>query len=198
MRRPGGDCLRFGRCIRLCSLVIALATLAFPQLASSTEKTISLDQLPRLHAALVLKMAPFVQWPDNSPELGSGEISLGVAGNEDVFLAFDELSDKKIKGEKQNLIRLQLEDVMPPCRILFISQDHFEKILAVWQEGEPPFGVLTVGDAPDFNARGGIIQLYLENGQPRFSVNLDAAQRAGIGFSSRFLKVAAIYQEEKL
>jgi hypothetical protein len=51
--------------------------------------------------------------------------------------------------------------------------------------------VLTVGDAPDFLERGGMIQFVLVANRVRFEVNLDAAREAGLQLSAELLKVAA-------
>jgi hypothetical protein len=51
-------------------------------------------------------------------------------------------------------------------------------------------GVLTVSDVADFVANGGMIQFVLKENKVRFDVNLAAAGRAGLMFSSQLLKVA--------
>ena len=51
-------------------------------------------------------------------------------------------------------------------------------------------GVLTVSDLPDFTISGGMIQFVLRDNKVRFEVNLAAAERAGLTFSSQLLKVA--------
>jgi hypothetical protein len=50
--------------------------------------------------------------------------------------------------------------------------------------------VLTVSDAPRFAARGGMIEFVREGEHVRFTVNVDAAKRAGLSISSRLLRVA--------
>jgi hypothetical protein len=50
--------------------------------------------------------------------------------------------------------------------------------------------VLTVGDAPDFLARGGVVEFVREGNRVRFDVNIGEAQRAGLVVSSRLLRVA--------
>ena len=50
--------------------------------------------------------------------------------------------------------------------------------------------VLTVSDAPDFAAAGGIIGLRERTGRIRFDINQGAAKRAGLSLSSQLLRLA--------
>ena len=51
--------------------------------------------------------------------------------------------------------------------------------------------VLTVSEAPQFVQRGGMIGLSVEAKRVRFTVNLEAAQEAGLSLNSELLRVAA-------
>ncbi len=55
--------------------------------------------------------------------------------------------------------------------------------------------VLAISDAEDFAKRGGTIQLFLEDGSMKFSVNPQAAERARLHVSSLLLKLAVIVKE---
>jgi hypothetical protein len=50
---------------------------------------------------------------------------------------------------------------------------------------------LTVGDDPQFLARGGMLQFLLQDQRVRFAVNLDAVGRGDLRLSSELLRVAA-------
>ena len=49
---------------------------------------------------------------------------------------------------------------------------------------------LTVSDLADFVEQGGMIQFVAEGNRVRFSVNVAAAERVGLAFSSELLRVA--------
>jgi uncharacterized protein DUF4154 len=51
--------------------------------------------------------------------------------------------------------------------------------------------VLTVSDVPRFLEHGGMIALEMQGNHVRFSVALDAVNRAGLTLSSELLKVAS-------
>ena len=76
------------------------------------------------------------------------------------------------------------------CDTLFVSaseEERVPRILTVLARRP----VLTVGDSPDFAARGGMIGFSLEGSRVRFTVNLMAAQDAGLMLQSELLRVAA-------
>ena len=52
--------------------------------------------------------------------------------------------------------------------------------------------ILTIGETPGFAARGGIINLTLEDNKVRFEVNIGAAKQANLNISSRLLALAKI------
>jgi len=61
------------------------------------------------------------------------------------------------------------------CNILFVSsseKEHIESVIDA-MKGLP---ILTIGDAPGFAKRGGIINFMLEDNKVRFEVNVEAGQ----------------------
>ena len=188
----------------LCLLVMVLTAFEPVSLTAAPGKTITEDQLPSLYSALILKIAMFVEWPDEAPDSENGKITLGISGSDKVFKTFQQLSDKKIQGRDLILIHCRTAEDLQPRRILYFCADHpgddssGESANNLFNSLDDKFrtGVLTIGKAPDFNATGGMIQLDIVNGRPRFTVNLEAAEAAGIKFSSKLLKVAIIYQGE--
>ena len=52
--------------------------------------------------------------------------------------------------------------------------------------------ILTVSDIEEFAERGGMIGFRIEEKRVRFSVNTEAADRAGLQISSRLLKLARL------
>lgn len=56
--------------------------------------------------------------------------------------------------------------------------------------------VLVAGESDGFAQRGGCIQFYLEDNKVRFSINVDALQRARLTVSSKLLALAHIVHDE--
>lgn len=57
--------------------------------------------------------------------------------------------------------------------------------------------VLLVGESEGFAARGGVINLYTEDGRIRFEINRKAAERRGLRLSSRLLRLARLVAEQR-
>jgi hypothetical protein len=81
------------------------------------------------------------------------------------------------------------QNATPECRILFISPSERGALAKIFEVLEGS-AILTVSDMPEFAERGGAIQFVMEGERVRFSVNLPAAERAGLGLSSELLRVA--------
>ena len=140
-----------------------------------------------VQAAYLYNFGKFVRWPERDSQ---APLMVCVAGQE----SFRQTIAKLVAGEQIGGRPLQVRSVDRPdgatgCSILFIGAPESARTdgyLAV-TAGKP---ILTVGDEPDFLARGGMIQFVLVEDHVRFSVNLDAASRNGVHLSSELLKVA--------
>jgi hypothetical protein len=95
--------------------------------------------------------------------------------------------------ENRPFIIRQLADVQEAgaCRILFIGSSerkNFRAILA----GLRTSHILTVGEADNFTAEGGIVTFKVEDGSVRIQINPDAAADANLHISSKLLSLAQI------
>ncbi len=128
-----------------------------------------------------------MRWPTGAAR---GPLTICVAASDSFGRAISGLA----AGEQIDQRPLQVRSVGGPagvagCSILFIGLIEPRRVEELLKEaaGKP---ILTVGDAPDFLVRGGTIQFVEMEDHVRFSVNLDAANRGGLGLSSELLKVA--------
>lgn len=139
-----------------------------------------------VEAAYLYNFGKFVRWP----EAGRGPLRICVAGQE----SFEKTMSRLVTGEQIGNRPLEVRMVDRPemagtCSILYvdgIDRERLDALLAA-TAGKP---VLTVGETPDFLERGGMIQFVPVENHVRFSVNLNAANRCGVGLSSELLKVA--------
>jgi len=139
-----------------------------------------------VQAAYLYNFGKFVRWPgaERNPML------VCVAGQD----SFGKTIAKLVDGEQIDGRSLTERNVSSPervgdCSILYIGsgeQEREESYLAA-ADGKP---ILTVGEAPDFLAHGGMIQFVMMENHVRFSVNLDAVNRHRVALSSELLKVA--------
>ena len=148
------------------------------------ERRPSLDEV---EAAYLYNFGKFVRWPGNA---GQGPVLICVAGPDPLAQTVRKLVlGEQIDGRPLQVRVLDGTEEASSCSILFVGaleRQHEDEYLAA-TAGKP---VLTVGDAPDFLARGGILELLLVGDHVRFSVNLNAANRNGLSLSSELLKVA--------
>lgn len=140
-----------------------------------------------VEAVYLYNFAKFIRWPQGA---ASQTISLCVLNDEPVASALQRVvAGEMVDG--RNLRVKSLSDVSEgtDCNILFMGPPedlHMREDLAVLHHAP----VVTVSNDADFLQQGGIIQFAMISGAVRFSVNLDAARRAGVTLSSQLLKVA--------
>jgi hypothetical protein len=140
-----------------------------------------------VEAVYLYNFAKFIRWPQGA---AGQTISLCVLNDEPVASALQRVvAGERVDG--RNLRAKSLSDVSEgtDCNILFLGPPedlHMREDLAVLHHAP----VVTVSNDVDFLQQGGIIQFAMIGGAVRFSVNLDAARRAGVTLSSQLLKVA--------
>ncbi|MGA7885815.1 MAG: YfiR family protein [Acidobacteriaceae bacterium] len=179
---------RGARRVRGWVTALTLATIAMAHADTPAERSVaeraSSDQV---EAAYLYNFGKFVRWPATASQ---GPMVLCVAGEDNV----DQFLARMVEGEQIDGRPLQVKalggaDDAGRCSILFVGPGERERVGSYLgaASGKP---VLTVGEAPDFLSRGGIIQFVLNDDHVRFSVNLNAAHRNSLQLSSELLKVA--------
>ena len=136
-----------------------------------------------LKAALVLRIATYVEWP--SEAFSSSAVCIGVLG-EGVFSreAHQALEARSLHG-RPVYVRSSIDPSdLTGCPVVFVSDD-----------GPPPelrsHSILTIGDAPGFARRGGAVELVKERGRIGFVVNRASAKQSGLRVSSQLLRLAS-------
>jgi YfiR/HmsC-like len=143
-----------------------------------------------VEAVYLYQFGRFVQWPAQ-PSAPANAFSICVLGQDpfgntlDSTLAGESIAQQPIKAER-------IADFIDAkhCRILYISPSEDTRLDQILKSLESA-PVLTVGDAPDFVSRGGMIQFVLQGNRVRFEINVAVAQKAGLTMSSQLLKVAS-------
>lgn len=143
-------------------------------------------------SAYLLNFARFVEWPEGAFESEASEIRIGIVGpgplDRQVELGMEE---RLVVGRPVRVMWLGDTEAVALCHIVFVPSTRaavLDRIL-VATAGKP---VLTVGESHSFAARGGVIQLYIEDQTVRFEINRAAAERNGLKISSRLLSLARL------
>lgn len=180
---------RFHRVARAVAAVLMLSLVLcgfVPQAAAGPPPSQS-----EVEAVYLFDFGKFVRWPAGADQ---GPMPLCVAASS----SFTASLQKIVANENIGGRPLEVRHVTQPadasgCAILFIEAaqhlpvDEFLRELA----GKP---TLTVSDTPQFLPEGGMIQFQLVGKRVRFSINLDAVNRAHLTMSSELLKVALSVQ----
>jgi hypothetical protein len=157
----------------LCALLLALPARAF---AEPVEEY-------RLKAAFLYNFAKFVEWPIADRD----RFTICVVGADGVAEELAGVVAGKQVAELPVAVERVAADAPAGCQILFVTAAA-EAEDAARRAGA---GVLTVGEGPDFAARGGMIAFTQEENRLRFEINKRAAQEAGLQVSSKLLKLAS-------
>lgn len=144
----------------------------------------------QVKAAFILNFAAFVEWPPSAFRDATAPLVVGVYGEDPFGPALDEILAGEVTRERSFIVRRLRPGADPTgCHILFVSDSERRRwsgVLASLRR-QP---VLTVGNGPDFNEAGGIIEFVTERGRIRFRINVQAAEAAGLVLSSKLLRLA--------
>jgi len=180
-------------------LIVITCLLSAMALGSHAEVLDSSDSSEYLiKAGFIYNFAKLVEWPTISFAQPDSPIVIGILGEDPFGATLDKIvADKKINGRGLAVKRLKwsrdLKD-LKDCNILFVStseKEHIESVIDA-MKGLP---ILTIGDAPGFAKRGGVMNFVLEDNKVRFEVNVEAAKHADLTISSRLLTLAKIVQQ---
>lgn len=173
-----------GRGLWRVALVAAAVGLSVPAAA----------QRPReyqVKAAYLYGFGRFVEWPSGAPIATDGAFVLCVLGDDPFGKLLDDAAyGGVLKNQPVSVRRIERAEDGGACDTVFVSaseQPRLARTLSLL--GRRP--VLTVGDSPEFARQGGMIGFSMEGSRVRFTVNLTAAQAAGLMLQSELLRVAA-------
>lgn len=178
---------------RLIVAVLLSLSVAVGANAQSSASAASSEYL--IKAGFIYNFAQLVQWPSAAFSQADSPIVIGILGNDPFGASIDRVvENKKLDGRSLVVKRLKWsKDLkeLTECNILFVGSSEREHIpdlinMVKW------LPILTIGETPGFAARGGIINLTLEDNKVRFEVNIGAAKQANLNISSRLLALAKI------
>jgi hypothetical protein len=148
-------------------------------------------------AAFLYHFAHLVDWP--APDVAGEPFVIAVVGSDPFGATLDEvLAGKSVRGQPVRVQRhagaAQIGE--EPVHILFVGgggDEHVRRALGA-VGGRP---VLTVGEAPRFAERGGMIGFRVTpEGRVAFDINLRRAEQSGLRMRSQLLKLAHIVGQE--
>jgi YfiR/HmsC-like len=150
----------------------------------------------QVKAAFLYNFTKFVEWPPQAFDVAATPIIVCVVGETPIYALLESAVVDKTAGKRSLAVRKVSEAQQATgCHILFIARADRKRIPAVLA-AITPWGILTVGETPEFVAEGGVVNFKLENGRVRFEISVDAARREKLRISSKLLNLAEIVKTE--
>lgn len=146
----------------------------------------------QVKAAFLFNFAKFIDWPASSFASPQSAFSICILGKDPFGRSIDDALQGKSIGDHAVAV-LRVKDISEArhCQIAFAGVLESRNIAGIL-DGLRGTNILLVGEAGGFAASGGTIQFTLEENHVRFLINVDAADRAGLKFSSKLLALAKI------
>jgi YfiR/HmsC-like len=184
---------RQGILIIALSIALSGAPEAFAQASDASDSSEYL-----IKAGFIYNFAKFVDWPSAAFAQPDSPIVIGILGTDPFGNLIDRIIENKKIGARGLVVKrlkwgTDLKD-LKECKILFVGTSekaHLDDLLQIVKT----LPILTVGEAPGFAERGGVIRFVLEDNRVRFEINVEAAHQADLTISSRLLTLARIIQQ---
>jgi hypothetical protein len=141
----------------------------------------------KLKSVFLLNFTQFIEWPQAAFASARSPFVIGIVGKDPFGSYLNEtVRNETVHGHPIIVQRYSsLRDVRS-CHLLFVCNNIREF------NGLPARSLLTVGEAPDFNRAGGMIQFYSEKDRVRFQVRPSLIRAAHLNISSKLLRLAKI------
>ncbi|MBI2189551.1 MAG: YfiR family protein [Acidobacteria bacterium] len=175
------------RCPRPVCLALALYLLG-PAGGTGAEAQVVPEE-DDVKAAFLYNFAKFVQWPPSTHR--SSDIVIGVLGSPRMLEVLELIArGSRINGSAVVARPFGADDDPRAYHIVFVREEGTWRAREILQRVRHA-GVLTVGEAPQFLADGGLIRFYVRDRRVRFEMDPVGAQRDGLRISSHLLSLAA-------
>jgi hypothetical protein len=166
--------------------MIAACSAIGVQVASGSE------DVQLVKAGFITKFPAFIDWPAAETDAASGPFKFCILGRSDLQRHLEEILKYTDMGARTPVLaRVDSPREIVSCQVLYIPPRTgmpLRRILEV-TEDRP---ILTVGDTQGYGERGVMINLYVERGQVRFEINLEAVRKSGLVFDFRLLELARL------
>jgi hypothetical protein len=145
-----------------------------------------------VRAAFLFQLAQYVHWPQTSFGGPGTPLRFCVLDQDGLYATLERIvAGKSIQGRPIVVAKVAGPGQLGRCHLVYIGYQN-EKQLRDMLAGLRAPGLLTAGEAKNFAAAGGMVNLILESGRVSFEVNLGAAQRGGLEFRSQLLRFARL------
>jgi len=146
----------------------------------------------QVKAAFLFNFAKFVEWPAAAFKGPEDPLAICVLGQDPFGTILEDVVRNKTVSNRAFVIReVSNAQQAISCQIVFVSASERKRFRPLL-DGLKGRSILTVGEAEDFTANGGIINFKLKDARVRIEIDAGAADRAGLRISSKLLSLADI------
>jgi hypothetical protein len=139
----------------------------------------------------------FSKWPPATFKRTNNTFVIGVLGNKPFGHMLDAIAKKKkIENRRIVIRRFKTMANYQPCHILYVTESIGKadaKLAAAKLKNDP---VLIVGEIADFEFDGGVIAFQINNGNVKFSLNVDAVERRQLMVGARLSRLAQTVRDK--
>jgi hypothetical protein len=180
-------------CLALACLVAVANALAAP--TASAPPSSAPDS--REKAACVFNLVQYAQWPASMFKRPQDPLVLTVLGDNAFAQSLQQAARGKRVAGRSVVVRLTTNPSAAAKTSHLVFIPHSEKTrLDKNLRALSAANVVTVSDLPNFTAAGGVVQIFSEKNKLRFEINKRAADRTGVTFSAKLLKLARLSEHD--
>ena len=146
----------------------------------------------QVKAAFLFNFAKFVEWPADAFTGPDDPLSICIWGNNPFGNALETVIHEKTFANRTFVTKTVANaEQAAKCQIVFVSLSERKRVRLFLDaiKGRP---ILTVGEAEDFTASGGIINFKVDDSRVRIEIDLAAAEQARVRISSKLLNLATV------
>jgi hypothetical protein len=171
-------------------LVAVVVVLAIPMHGRSAIDEAATLLERRVKAALLYRLTNYVEWPSTAFSSPDAPFNIGIAGADQLAAELTEFAAERRILNRPLLVqrRARSADAMKNAQVVFVGREEAAQLSNIIRSAPP--SALIVTESEDGLRHGSVINFLVVDGQVRFEVSLEAAQRRNLRLSARLLSVA--------
>lgn len=170
-------------------VALLLVILAAPAVHGATDDAPGLLER-RVKAALIYRLTNYVEWPDAAFAGPGAAFGIGIAGADQLAAELTEFAAGRRVLNRPLAVRRRTAgpDPFKDVQLLFIGREESAQLASIIRAAPP--NALIVTESENALRHGSVVNFVIVDGQVRFEVSLEAAQKRNLRLSSRLLSVA--------
>ena len=167
---------------------LCLAGLLFWTNAARADDTPKAVPEYAMKAVYLYNFAQLTEWPAESTT-SRESFNLCFIGPDEMAAALEPLRGRMVNQQRLRLLRVNESGEARQCQMLFVAEDSGIQGARLL-EAMRGTSVLTITDDPRVASAGAMLSIVPEGKRLAFDVNLEAARRSQLKFSSKLLRLA--------